>query len=488
VALLRAIKGWRQEDLARAAGTKKSAVCSVEGASRGFSFENVAGLVEAMGWPLSVLADMIEVIRRVRTGKTERSSLPADLVPAAPPIGYPLSRAADLPRAAARLLASELPGRGARSETAGRTPRDARERARRLWERLEPYGTGERQVVVREAPEFQTWALAELLCAESERAAAHDAGAAIALADLAVEIALVAPEEERWRRRLEGHARAFAANALRAASRPGAAAEAFERALEVWESGAPADPYPLDGSRLLDLEASLRRDQRRLDESLALLDRALDAHPTGRDAGRLLIKKAQSLEVLGDYEGAVATLYRAVPELDPEGEPRLAFIQRVNLALDLGYVGRAVEAEDVLAEARALGVRLGNRLDLLRVRWVEGILAGKLGRTTDAMAAFGEVRDGFVGLAMPYDAALATMELAALHAAEGGRAAEVKALAAQAGPIFAAEEVHEEARKAFAVFQRAAAEERVTVELARALAAYLQRARHEPGMRFEAGA
>jgi transcriptional regulator with XRE-family HTH domain len=487
VALLRMALGWRQEDLARAAGVSKSSISPVENASRGFTLENVQRLVEAMGLPPSALADALALIERVRSGRQGWSYGPATGLPAGLAGGFLPSPAAELVREAVRLVSGEARRGPATGGPTQWMPGEARERARGLWRRLECYDAAERRAVVREAVEFQSWALAELLCAESEKAAAQDAEAAVELGELAVEIAMVVPEEEHWRRRLEGLSRAFAANAVRAASRPGAAGEAFEQALAVWESGAPADPYPLDGSRLLDLEASLRRDQRRLDEALDLLDRALEVHPNGTGAGRLLIMRAKTLEEAGDYEGAVATLRRAAPQIDPASDPRLAFIQRFNLALNLGYAGRAAEGEELLGEAREIAVRLGHPPDLLRLRWVEGILAEKLGRRADAAAAYEGVRAGFAGLGMPYDAALATMELAALYTAEGGRAAEVKALVAQAGPIFEAEEVHAEARKALALFGRAAAEERVTVEMARAVAAYLRRARHEPGMRFDGG-
>ena len=113
------------------------------------------------------------------------------------------------------------------------------------------------------------------------------------------------------------------------------------------------------------------------------------------------------------------------------------------------------------------------------------MVAAGMGRSDEAFAAFAEVRSRFAELGMPYDAALATLQLAVLYAAEGGRSAEVKALAAEAAPIFRAEGIHPEARKALALFARVAAEERVTVELARAVAGFVERARREPGARFE---
>jgi hypothetical protein len=46
--------------------------------------------------------------------------------------------------------------------------------------------------------------------------------------------------------------------------------------------------------------------------------------------------------------------------------------------------------------------------------------------------------------------------------------------------------VHAEARKALDLFRRAAEQERLTVELARRLLAYLHRARNDPALRFGA--
>jgi transcriptional regulator with XRE-family HTH domain len=363
---------------------------------------------------------------------------------------------------------------------------EARRQAPDLWERLLPYAAGERLALVREEPEFQSWALCELVCEESVRAAADDATAAVALGELAVEIALRVAGDPGWRKRLEGYARAFLANSIRVAGRLAVAGEAFERALTVWHSGAPIDPAPLDSSRLLDLEASLRREQRRLDLARKLLDRALEEHPTGPAAARLLLKRAHTLEQLDDYEGAVATLRRASGQIDPSSDPRLVLIVRQHLAWDLCHLGQVAEAERLLPETRALAVRLGNRLDLLRLRWVEARVAGSLGRIYDAIAAFQEVRTNFVTLNMPYDAALATMQLAVVLLEQGGRSAEVRALAAEAAPIFENERVPPEARKALDLFRRSVEEERVTLSFARRVSAYLELARREPALPFAA--
>jgi hypothetical protein len=94
------------------------------------------------------------------------------------------------------------------------------------------------------------------------------------------------------------------------------------------------------------------------------------------------------------------------------------------------------------------------------------------------------VRAGFARLKNPYDAALATLELAEVQAALG-HTAEVKALARRSAPVFRDQGVHREAQRALALFCRAAEEERVTAGLLRSLVAYLYRARHDPRLSFE---
>src|SRR5262249_5956053 len=154
---------------------------------------------------------------------------------------------------------------------------------------------------------YQSWALARLLCEESVRVAADDAVRALELAELARFIAEREPGSEAWRSSLLGWVYAFVGNAHRVGGDLPAADAAFARSDELWQKGA-ADHGPLDEIRLLDLKASLRRDQRRLAESLSLLDQAVAADKTGVAKGRLLILRAKTLEELGRYEEVVTTL------------------------------------------------------------------------------------------------------------------------------------------------------------------------------------
>jgi tetratricopeptide (TPR) repeat protein len=265
-----------------------------------------------------------------------------------------------------------------------------------------------------------------------------------------------------------------------------AADEAFARSGELWRAGSSNGPELLDEGRLLDLEASLRRAQRRLPEALALLDRAL-AVGKKQSKARILIKKAKTLEEMGDYEGALSALRRADPLVGGAEDPRLVLCVRFNLLETLCLTGRFAEAEPLLPVVRELAVRLGNELDLVRLRWLEARLAAGFGRTEESLEALRWVRSEFAARGIAYDTALVTLELAALLAEEG-RTREVKDLARHTAPLFQAQGVHREALAALTVFRSAAEQETLTAEAVREILAFLQAARLNPTLRFVPGA
>ena len=112
----------------------------------------------------------------------------------------------------------------------------------------------------------------------------------------------------------------------------------------------------------------------------------------------------------------------------------------------------------------------------MRLRWVEGRIALGTGEGPAAETAFREVQREFFELHMGYDAALVSLDLAVLYA-QAGRLTELKSLAVEIMPVFESREVNREAMAALLMFQHAAQEERLTVDLARQLAAFLKRER-----------
>ncbi|HSK77829.1 MAG TPA: hypothetical protein VLQ45_15360, partial [Thermoanaerobaculia bacterium] len=127
---------------------------------------------------------------------------------------------------------------------------------------------------------------------------------------------------------------------------------------------------------------------------------------------------------------------------------------------------------------------LGDRMHLVRLRWLEGKIARELGRLAEAEGALREARDAFVERGIGFDAALVSLDLAMVYALRG-ESGKVKRLAAEMVPIFESRDVHQEAIAALLIFKEAAEAERISLGLLGRIAAYLERARRNPEMRFE---
>ena len=356
----------------------------------------------------------------------------------------------------------------------------ARWHARMLLELLRKLPGDEQWALVKVGREYRSWALVERLCEESVVQASRDLRRAAFLARLARAAARRVLGPKVWIRRVRAFAAAHSANVLRVSGRLKAADALFQRSKRLWTAG--SDPNSvLDPGRLLDLEASLRRDQRRFEEALVLLEQA---QKVSRSPGRVLIKKGFTLEVMGEYEQAIDTLLQAETMFDVRADPRLHNILRNNLALNFCHTGRFGEAAELAQQVREAAADMGDLILLLRVTWIEGRIAAGLGRTEEALSLLAQARREFAVRGMGYDVALALLEEAALLLDEG-RTAEVKALTRRLPTVFAAEEVHREALAALRLFHEAAQREAATAELARRVLRYLFRARHDQGLPFE---
>jgi len=358
---------------------------------------------------------------------------------------------------------------------------DARRRAAELWARLRGFPDRDRSALVRAVEEYQGWALCERVCEESERAASRKVERAAALARLAREIAERVRGPEGWRNTIRGYAAGYEGNALRVGGELKTSEVTFAEARRLWRAG--SDPGGvLDPGRILDLEASLCRAQRRFEEALSLLD---EAAAVGRSPARALIKRGFTLEVMGEYERAVETLLRAAPLADVRRDPRLANNLRLNLAVNYCHIGRYKEASELVREARPLTAELGDEMVFVRITWLEGRIAAGLGRPVEGRRLLAAARRRFMAEGMSYDVALALLEEAALFL-ESGQTAEVKALVRELPQVFAAQGVHREALAALRLFQEAAERETATADLARRVLCFLFRARHDQGLRFHA--
>ena len=328
----------------------------------------------------------------------------------------------------------------------------------------------------------------ELLIERSLAAATQDAEVAEALAGLALLLADQLDANVYGSESLEdlrARSLGYLANARRVRSDLHGAEQAFASAYSHLRRGTQDS---CEEAILLDLEGSLRRDQRRFSEAFALFRRAEELFRTADDlhrAGRSLVNLSTVHYFAGETDEAISVLTRAVPLIDAEQEPRLKMCAQHNLVFYLTESGRIPEARRAYGETRALYRDFAEPWVRNRRRWVRARILRGVGKVELAESLYLTVRDGFLAEGIPYDTALVSLELAALYA-EHGRTAELKRLAGEMLPIFTSLQIHREAMAALSFLQQAIVSERAGLGLVTAVADYLRRAQHRPELRFEA--
>lgn len=365
-----------------------------------------------------------------------------------------------------------------------------RERAEapELLETLLRQAEDRREAVLCSDLRFRTWGLLELLVERSLETVTQDPGHAEKLGLLALALSEHLHAGTYGRRPivdLRIRALAYVGNARRVRSDLDGAERAFAAARAHLRRGTWD---PLDLAVLLDLEASLRRDQRRLEEAADLLRQAdVIFHRVGDShrAGRSLVNLSTVYYVKGDLEEALSAVRRSLDLLDMDREPRLRLYAEHSLAFYLTEAGLFLEAQEVYRKARPLYLAFPEPWVENRRKWVRGRILRGLGHSARAESILLAARDGFVSEGIPYDTALISLEIATLYA-EQGRTAELKRLAAEMVPIFTSLHIHREALAALAFLTQAIEAEAASLEVVNAVADYLRRAEHEPELRFQA--
>ena len=467
--LLRYRVGFNQQELAEAADISASKMSNYDQGKMDVPPEHLGRAADATQFPRVLLAPVQRALRSFRLAahgwsRAERvvqDSLFADLLAL-------LGGAIDLV-----LPMSEEDRRQV-------SPAVDRKEAERLWLRLARRTPLQRKALVEEDEEFRTWALVERVAAESIAVAASSPAEAFDLAQLARRMAQTCQVGKPLQWRLEGYSGIHVANALKALNDlPNADAE-LTASRNLWVAGAAGDPGLLSEALFLGLEATLRKAQRRFPEALLRIDEALSADH-GHYRGRLLLAKSQILLAVGDVEQSTKVLQEAAPLVT---EPRDFLGVKYQLLANLCRLGRAAEAEPGLDAVEILAAQGGSRLDLVTVLWLRGAVHAGMGRLAEARAAFEEVRWAFEAEKFALNCALVSLELS-LVLLEQGHTREVRDIAEEMVWIFNAQGVHREALAALRIFCEAARREAATVELIRRVVHYLNRAQHDPELRFE---
>jgi len=341
-------------------------------------------------------------------------------------------------------------------------------------------------IMVTDHPRFRTWAFCELLLDACREWGFQDPPRALQHARLGVEIAERLDRERYGETRVNDlRARAWAtlANAERILTDFRAAEKSFARAEQLLKSGTGD---PLEKAFLLLLQASLLGHRQRFAEANRLLDRVVRIGRRSGDlhlCGKALITQGFLAGMAHEPELSLKLLREGLPLVDPEAEPRLLVAAYHNLILGLTESGAVEEAADLLEHSRPRYEYLGDRMNLIRLTWLEGKIALDRGELARAEALLLDARGQLVHRGLGYDAALLSLDLARVYARQG-RGAEMRHLAGEILPIFQSREIRREAVSALIMFQKAVDMERVTLGIVQELSDALQESRSVPGLRF----
>jgi len=269
-------------------------------------------------------------------------------------------------------------------------------------------------------------------------------------------------------------------NAYRAADDLLSAEAALARA-QYLSSRGTGEPLVL--ARLMDLTASLFTEQRRFEEAHRLLDCVYTIYRHSRDthsAARALISKGLSAGYAFDSEEAVNLLKQGIPLFDAARDPKLTLAAVHGLLWCLVDSGQVTEAGRLLHQVRHLYAAFAEGLVALRSRWLEGRVAAGLEEDTLAEQAFLEAREGFRAAELPYTAAMASLDLAAVWLRQG-RTAEIKELVDEMVEIFRARNIQREAIGALLILREALQKDRATAAMLQAVTVEFQRLEGLPG-------
>jgi hypothetical protein len=325
----------------------------------------------------------------------------------------------------------------------------------------------------------------EMLLAASWELRHSDAHEMVRLAELALSAAeRLAPARYGQDATADLRARVWAelANAHRVAAELPEADRAMARAV-AWQHRGSGDPWLL--VRIADLMASLLADQRRLAEAGELLGMVHSFYRRNGErhlAGRALVSSGIFAGYDNDPRAALLLLTEGMESIDPREDEQLAAQAVQAIVWNLVDCGRFRQARIHLWRSRPLLVRHGGTLHLLRLRWLEGRIHAGLrdfGRAEGELAA---ARLGFEAAGSPYNAALTSLDLAAVWLQQG-KTKQVRQLVEEMIAIFRALRIAREAVAALLILREACDRDAASLEQLRSVALLLAELERRPRRR-----
>jgi tetratricopeptide (TPR) repeat protein len=356
-----------------------------------------------------------------------------------------------------------------------------RSSAPQQWTELERHPQPRRLLIVRNQRRYQTWGLCEELLRLSWESRFDDPVRMLCLAEVAAAVAEELDADVYGSATWDMRARALAyvGNAQRVSSDFRAAEKTFRLARKALEQGT-GDPLEL--ATILNFETTLRVRQRRYDDAHQLAEREIALCRRWGQLHRLgeaYHSRGVVHALRGDDKQAIRDFERCLEYLDPERDPRIVLTSRHNLVSLLQEEGRLDEALARLREARPLYHQLGDRLNLLRLRQLEGEIALAQGDAELAEECMLEARNGMIAADLAWEAAEISLRLAEMYLSQG-RNRETREVAEQIMPIFQSRDLHTEAIAALLLVREAIFNETLTVHMVRQTITFLRQLRNRP--------
>jgi tetratricopeptide (TPR) repeat protein len=354
--------------------------------------------------------------------------------------------------------------------------------ASRLWQELEALEPEERVKRVGAGAPFATPSLVRLLVDRSHALRYKDASEMLHFADLARTAAegcspgQAGDEMRLWD--LRAKAWGQLSSALRVCNRAREAEKALATAREYRERGTGD---PMLRAWMLERVSSLLLFQGQFSAAIESYEEAGQIYEDLGEDNRLagiMIYKAVCFIYSGETERAVRILNQAIPLIDPEEDPHLLLAACHNLVWCYVDLDRPDQALTLYNETRELYQEFDDPLILLRATWQEGRLLRDLGHLRAAETALLRSRKGFLEAKLAHEAALVSLDLAAVYV-KLGLVDEVKRTVTATVPIFHALRVKLETLAALLQLQKMADQEQQALELIRTLHALVEPLRRQ---------